>query len=134
MKSVTHLALINSLLFSSALFSSPLAAQADNSAEMMKLMAEAQNCMMQLDFQELTAMEAKSKQLEGEILDLCASGKESQAKAVALKFSDEVMNSKTMLGMKKCFEGIPSMAQQIEVPDFRQELEQKSICDVVKNK
>jgi len=115
------------------LFSTPVYSQQDVTAEAMKMMADAQNCMMQLDFQELSAMEEKSKALESEILSLCASGNEAEAKAVALKFSDEVMNSKTMQGMKKCFEGIPAMQEQLQVPDFREELEQQSICNVVKN-
>ena len=115
------------------LISTSAHAQQDNSAELMKMMADAQNCMMQLDYQELAAMEEKSKALESEILRLCAAGNEEQAKAIALEFSDEVMNSKTMIGMKKCFAGIPGMEEQLQVPDFREELKQRSICDVVKN-
>ncbi len=117
----------------SLLISSLAHAQQDNSAEMMKMMADAQNCMMQLDYQELASMEEKSKALESEMLSLCAAGKEAEAKAIALEFSDEVMNSKTMQGMKKCFAGIPGMEEQLEVPDFREELEQQSICDVIGN-
>ena len=129
MKKIIRLSVITSLFISG----SPHAQQ-DDSAEMMKMMADAQNCMMQLNFQELATMEEKSKALESDILSLRASGNEAEAKAVALKFSDEVMNSNTMQGMKKCFEGIPGMEEQLKVPDFREELEQKSICDVVKNK
>ncbi len=114
--------------------SSQACAQQHNSDEMIKMMTEAQNCMMQLDYQELAMMEQKAKALENDILSLCAAGNESQAKKIAVAFSDEVMNSKTMQGMKKCFEGIPGMEEQMQIPDFREELEQKSICDVVKNK
>jgi len=128
MKKPITLAIITSLFFSASAHT-----QQHNSAEMMKMMADAQNCMMQLDYAELAAMEAKSKALESEILGLCASGNEAEAKAVALKFSDEVMNSKTMLGMKKCFAAIPGMQEQLQIPDFREELEQRSICDIVKN-
>lgn len=127
MKNLAPLCVASSLLVSGFVH-----AQQDNSAEMMKMMTDAQNCMMQLDYQELAAMEEKSKALESEILSLCASGNEAEAKAVALKFSDEVMNSNTMIGMKKCFAGIPGMEEQLQVPDFREELEQRSICDVVK--
>ncbi|NNJ91546.1 MAG: hypothetical protein HKP55_07720, partial [Gammaproteobacteria bacterium] len=81
------------------LLSAPAYSQQEVTAEVMKMMTDAQNCMMQLDLQELSAMEEKSKMLESEILSLCASGNEAEAKAVALKFSDEVMNSKTMQGM-----------------------------------
>ena len=125
--------LITLSVTASLLISASTQAQQDNSAEIMKMMADAQDCMMQLDYQELAAMEEKSKALESEILSLCAAGNEDQAKAVALEFSDEVMNSKTMIGMKKCFAGIPGMEEQLQVPDFREELEQRSICDVVKN-
>jgi predicted lipoprotein len=129
MKNLLNLSLITALFING-----PTHGQQDNSAEMMKMMTEAQNCMMQLDFQELAMMEQKSKALESDILSLCATGDEAEAKKIALQFSEEVMNSNTMRGMKKCFEGIPHMQEQIKVPDFRAELEQKSICDVVKNK
>ena len=129
MKNILRLSVPAILLLSASAHS-----QQNTSADAMKMMADAQNCMMQLDFQELSMMEAKSKTLESEILSLCASGNEAEAKKVALSFSDEVMNSKTMQGMKKCFEGIPGMQDQFKVPDFHQELENRSICDVVKNK
>lgn len=113
-------------------FSYPVLAQQNNPEASMQMMEKAQNCMMQLNFQELASLEAKSEALKSEILSLCASNNESEAKQVALKFSDEVMNSDIMTGMKKCFSGMPGMEAQLKVPDFRKELEQKSICDVIR--
>jgi predicted lipoprotein len=129
MKIVSAFFVISTLLLSNTLY-----AKQDESANMMKQMADVQNCMMQLDFQEMDAMEEKSKTLETQINTLCASGDEAGAKEIAIKFSDEVMNSNTMQAMKKCVEGMPGMEEQFAVADFRQELEQKSICDVVNNR
>ena len=129
MKTLISLSVISTLMLTNSVYS-----QQDNSAAMMKQMADVQNCMLQLDFQEMAAMEEKSKSLETQINTMCAAGNEAGAKEVAISFSDEVMNSKTMQAMKKCVEGIPDMEEQFEVPDFREELQKKSICDVVNNK
>ncbi len=101
--------------------------------EMMQNMAEMQNCMMQIDYQEMAQMEQKSMQLETQMRDHCANGNEDAAKVLALEFSDEVMNSNTMKAMKKCAAMMPGMEDQLKVPDFRQQIEEKSICEFINN-
>lgn len=131
-------------LFASLSFSASLQIQAQPQSEpqaqmqnippeMMQNMAEMQNCMMQIDYQELAQMEQKSMQLETQMRDHCAKGQEDAAKTLALEFSDEVMNSNTMQAMKKCAAMMPGMEDQLKVPDFRQEIEEKSICDFINN-
>ena len=61
----------------------------------------------------------------------CSNGQEAEAKKLALAFSEDVMNSQTMQAMKKCAAMMPGMEQQMEVPDFKQELEKQSICDII---
>ncbi|MEJ2214348.1 MAG: hypothetical protein P8Y20_09890 [Gammaproteobacteria bacterium] len=107
--------------------------QTDITPEMMQNMAEMQNCMMQIDYQEMAQMEQKSMQLESQMRTYCSNGQEDEAKKLALAFSEDVMNSQTMQAMKKCAAMMPGMEDQLKVPDFRQELEQKSICEMINN-
>ena len=97
----------------------------------MQQMMAMQNCMSQVDMQELAGMEQRSIAFESEIRSLCTQGNESAAKQRALAFSEEVMSSNAMQTMKKCAEMVPAMSHQMQVPDFKQELEQKSICDII---
>ena len=99
--------------------------------DMMKNMAAMENCMRQIDYQELALMEQKSMQLETEMRAHCNNGEEDKAKDLAVNFSEEVMNSNTMQAMKKCAAMMPGMEDQLNVPDFRQEVEQHSICDII---
>lgn len=109
-----------------------LAQQQAYDPEMMQQMAEMQNCLMQIDYQEIAVMEQRSAELESQINALCAAGNETAAKNLAIEFSDQVMSSKTMQAMQQCVAGMPGMQDQLKVPDFRQELQRQSICDIVK--
>ena len=116
---------------SSLLAQTPEQESAQMQQKALQQMAAMQNCMMQIDLQEMASMEKRSSTMETELRSLCAQGNESAAKQRALAFSEEVMNSKTMQAMKKCAAMMPGMEQQMEVPDFKQELEKQSICDII---
>ena len=109
----------------------PDQATAQLQQETLQQMAAMQNCMMKIDLQEMDNMEKRSGTLETELKSLCAQGNESGAKKLALAFSEEVMNSKTMQAMRECAAMVPGMEEQLKVPDFKEELEQKSICDII---
>ncbi len=106
--------------------------QAQSQEQMMQQMQQMQNCMMQIDYQELSAMEQRSNEVLAQMHSLCDSGNEKQAEKIALQFSNEVMSSNAMKTMKKCAAMVPGMAQQVEVPDFREQLQQQSLCESLK--
>ncbi len=120
------------LILCSCVLTSNLQAQNPNDTDnIMQQMQAMEECMAQIDYQELELMEQRSMQLQQQINDLCSQGNAAEAKKIALQFSDEVMQSKSMQTMQNCASMIPGMQQQLEVPDFEQELEQQSICDYI---
>ena len=84
----------------------------------MQQMQEMQECMADIDTNELKALEQRSKQLEAEVKSLCSAGKRADAQDKAIDFSKEIMASSTMQTMKKCTENVASMVPQLNIPDM----------------
>lgn len=96
----------------------------------MQQMQEMQECMADIDTNELKALEQRSKQLEAEVKSLCSAGKREDAQDKAIDFSKEIMASSTMQTMKKCTANVASMVPQMNVPDMVEQLKEKHVCDM----
>lgn len=107
------------------------AQQPDDSQNIMQQMAAMESCMAKIDYRELEEMERRSGEIHQQLNQFCTQGNETEAKKLALEFSDEVMKSKTMQAMQDCASLIPGMQQQLQIPDFEQQLKQQSICEFI---
>lgn len=91
-------------------------------AAMKKLQAlaeEAQRCMEGIDDAEIQALRSRAEQAESEINQLCAEGKESQARKRALEIGREMQGNATVKKLGECSAGMGSMMQDMpwgEVP------------------
>ena len=120
------------LILCSCVLAGNLQAQTpDDTSNIMQQMQAMEECMAKIDQRELELMEQRSMELQQQINALCSQGNADEARKVALQFSDEVMQSKSMQTMQKCASLVPGMQQQLEVQDFEQELGQQSICDYI---
>lgn len=98
----------------------------------MQQMQAMEKCMAQIDYRQLEQMEQHSTEVQQSIIALCNQGNEAEARRIALQFSDEVMQSQAMQTMQNCASLVPGMQQQLQVPDFEQELGEQSICEYIR--
>lgn len=120
-------------LVAGLLLSNSLAAQsATDQQQLMQQMEAMQACMATINYQEMSELEQRSEQLRLDIITLCNAGDISQAETIALDFSDQVMASETLQKMRECAALMPGMSEQLEMPDFREQLKEEDICQIVR--
>lgn len=69
---------------------------------MMQNMQKMQNCMANIDQNELEKLQARSEEFATSIKSLCKQGKRAEAQEKAMAYSKQFVNDKTMKAMQKC--------------------------------
>jgi hypothetical protein len=95
---------------------------AQDGAGLMKKLKKMEKCMQGLDRTELKRMEHESVQVQSKMTALCDSGKQAEARVIAIDFSEQVTKSLTIKQFKKCaktMEGIMPAMPLLDMPvDF----------------
>jgi hypothetical protein len=95
-----------------------------NMEMMMQKMQKMQVCMSKIDFNELSALEKESLQIQKKIEDMCAQGKREQADKTAKLFYDKVMQLPALIQIKACTKDI--------IPEFDVQETTSHVCDMEK--
>ena len=110
-------------------------AQGMNQQDMMAQMQEMSVCMASIDQSELKTLEKDSKKFEAEMKGLCKDGKRDEAQERAIVFSKKIINSSTIMTMRKCTEKMsasmkkmmPNMGPEAIAKDFSNH----HVCDEI---
>ena len=70
--------------------------------EMMRNMEKMQNCMANIDQDELEKLQARSEEFSASIKSLCKKGLRAEAQEKAIAYGKKFVNDPTMKEMKKC--------------------------------
>jgi hypothetical protein len=123
----------NSLLLLSLLLLSPVTVMAQEFPGMpqmdMQKIQQMQQCMEQIDQQQLKAIEKQQQQFDREIRALCKSGKRDQAQQKAIAYARQMMNNPAIKAMQKCGEIARGMMPEMPVMQMEKELESQHVCD-----
>jgi protein tyrosine phosphatase (PTP) superfamily phosphohydrolase (DUF442 family) len=112
----------------------PVVATAQNQNDMGKMMQalqEMQQCMAQVDQEELRKFEQESEKMEANVRALCAQGKRDQAQNEAIKFGEKMMTNPTLIQMKECGEKAKGLVPEgtIEGRDDAFDPSESHVCD-----
>lgn len=123
----------NSLLLLSLLLLNPVTVMAQEFPGMpqmdMQKIQQMQQCMEQIDQQQLKAIEKQQQQFDREIRALCKSGKRDQAQQKAIAYARQMMNNPAIKAMQKCGEIARGMMPEMPVMQMEKELESQHVCD-----
>ena len=75
-----------------------------NMQDMMKVMQQVQECMAQIDQNELNELQVRAEKFKQEIDGLCGQGKRDDAQNKAMAFAKKMMADPSLQQMKKCGE------------------------------
>jgi len=96
---------------------------------MMQQMQKAQQCMEQVDQEQLKKLEARTSRMEAEIKKLCQAGKRDEAEAKAMAFGKEMAKDPTVKQYQRCAELMQGMAQQMPFANPEHETSERHVCD-----
>lgn len=106
-----------------------------NEAQMQQMMQQAeqmQNCMENIDQEEMNAFQQQAEEMDAEVKSLCTAGKRDAAMARAMAFGKEAAHSKVMQDMKKCGEGMRDMMPNLPKTaqaDENEGSQPRHVCD-----
>ncbi|WP_321323964.1 hypothetical protein [Thiomicrorhabdus sp.] len=99
-----------------------------NMRDMIAQMNKMQECLMQVDENELLNYQSESNQLENELNTLCKQGKREEAQSKAVAFGKKITNSKAFKTIQSCTKDMEKNQFMPSPPSF-DELEKYNICD-----